>query len=88
MMANVLELEAKGRGCIELFLLLQLTKVSGFKKKIPFPHLFIEYPLYIMNEEILGPRNKTVTRPQSLPSSRSHSRGDNGSHIMKKSVPQ
>ena len=35
-MANVLELEAKGRGCIELFLLLQLTKVSGFKKKSLF----------------------------------------------------
>lgn len=87
-MANFLELEAKGRGCIELFLLLQLTKVSGFKRKISYSHLFIDYPLYIMNEEILGPRNKAVTRTQSLPSSRSHPSGDNGSHIMKKSVPQ
>ena len=33
-----------------------------------------------------GPRNKTVTGTQSLPSSCSHSSGHSGSHIMKKSV--
>ena len=35
MIFDFLELEAKGRGCIELFLLFQLTKVSGLKKN-PF----------------------------------------------------